>query len=279
MKKETIFHMNNLTFAHAAQPEIQFRLCGTTYPNKSYSIVRASSNVSCIEYIVRGKGEVTLDGEHFSPMAGDTYFLPQGMSQEYHSDKKDPWEKIWINVSGELVMTLAKMYGIDRIHHFPKLDTSDLLLKFQYYASHPDVENYAEKCISLLTALFVRMSNHVYKPQEEKSSPIQKILDYIDRHETDVIRIEQLAQICEKSPSQTERLFRAEFGIPPYRYILNRKIEIAKQLLRETGMSIRDIAGYLSFEDEFYFSGLFRRKVGVSPSEYRRNPNESNVEK
>ena len=35
-------------------------------------------------------------------------------------------------------------------------------------------------------------------------------------------------------------------------------------------MPIRDIASYLSFEDEFYFSGLFRRKVGVSPSKYRK---------
>ena len=274
MLNEKLFHMNHIVFSHAPQPEVQLHLCGTTYPNKSYAIRRPNASIACIEYITRGKGHVSIDGECFSPVAGDTYFLTQGSDQFYYSDKKDPWEKIWVNVSGELVMTLAKMYGIDRIHHFPNLDTSDLLLKFQYYASHPDVENYAEKCISLLTALFVRMSNHVYKPQQAPPSPIQKILDYINRHETDVIRIEQLAQICEKSPSQTERLFRAEFGIPPYRYILNRKIEIAKQLLRETGMSIREISGYLSFEDEFYFSGLFRRKVGVSPSEYRRNPNE-----
>ena len=77
--------------------------------------------------------------------------------------------------------------------------------------------------------------------------------------------------MCRKSPSQAERLFRAEFGVPPYRYVLNRKIELACQLLRETGMSIRDISSYLSFDDEFYFSGLFRRKMGMSPTQYRKN--------
>ena len=71
-------------------------------------------------------------------------------------------------------------------------------------------------------------------------------------------------------PSQAERLFRAETGIPPYRYYLDRKLELACQLLRETGMSVRDIASYLSFQDEFYFSGLFRRKIGVSPIQYRK---------
>ena len=274
MQKEKIYQMNNIVFSHAPQPEIQFHLCGTTYPNKNYSISRPESKNACIEYIVSGKGHISIDGEQFSPVAGDTYFLPQGSSQFYHSDKKDPWEKIWVNVSGELVTALANMYGIDRIHHFPGLDTSDLLLKFQYYAAHPDAENYAEKCITLLMAIFLRMSNHIYKSEKTPLSPVRRMLDYIDRHETDTIRIEQLAQICEKSPSQAERLFRAELGIPPYRYILNRKIEIAKQLLRETGMSVRDIAGYLAFEDEFYFSGLFRRKVGISPSAYRHNPND-----
>ena len=274
MQKEKIFQMNNAVFSHAPQPEVQLHQCGTTYPNKNYSISRPTASLSCIEYIVSGKGHVTIDEESFSPVAGDTYFLTQGSRHFYHSDKKDPWEKLWINVSGELVTTLSKMYGVDRIHHFQGLNTSDLLLKFQYYAAHPDAENYAEKCISLLTALFVRMSNHIYKPAAEPPSPVRRMLDYIDRHETDTIRIEQLAQACEKSPSQVERIFRAELGMPPYRYILNRKLEIAKQLLRETGMSVHDIAGYLSFEDEFYFSGLFRRKVGVAPSKYRRSPND-----
>ena len=96
------------------------------------------------------------------------------------------------------------------------------------------------------------------------------MLDYIEQHETDAIRLEQLAAVSGKSPSQAERLFRATLGLPPYRYVLNRKIEIACQLLTETGMSIRDISSYLSFEDEFYFSGLFRRKMGVSPTQYRK---------
>jgi AraC-like DNA-binding protein len=58
--------------------------------------------------------------------------------------------------------------------------------------------------------------------------------------------------------------------MPPYRYALLRKIELAKQLLSETAMSVKEIASYLSFEDEFYFSGLFRQKTGHSPTGYRK---------
>lgn len=274
MQQEKIFQLQSIL--SLPTDIIRLQMCGTTYPNKNYAIQRAHSSIGCIEYIVRGTGTVTVNGTTFSPVAGDTYFLPLGSTQFYQSDKKDPWEKIWINVSGKMIEQLTQLYRLDGIYHFPKLDTSDLLLKFQYHATHPDEKNVSEKCTSLLNALFFRMYRAHYEEESANSSPVRRMLDYINLHETDVIRIEQLAEVCKKSPSQAERLFRRELGTPPYRYILNRKIELAKELLRETGMSVRDISGYLSFEDEFYFSGLFRRKVGVSPSTYRKMRNEIN---
>ena len=268
MQQEKIFQLQSII---SLPPElIRFQMCGTTYPNRSYTVSRTNSTVGCIEYIVRGPGCVTVNDHTFYPVAGDTYFLPPGTTHHYHSDKKDPWEKIWVNVSGEMLEELMRLYQIGDTYHFPALDTSDLLQKIQYYAAHPDEKNLTEKCVSVLSALLFRMYKARHQKKEEGSSPVRRMLDYINLHETDAIRIEQLAAVCEKSPSQAERLFRKELGIPPYRYILNRKIELAKELLSETAMSVRDIAGYLSFEDEFYFSGLFRRKVGVPPSVYRK---------
>lgn len=270
MFKEKIFQMKSITDALPQKLDLRFHLCGTTYPNKSYVISRPNSSVCCIEYIVAGKGYVRLNERQSTPVAGDTYFLPQGSNHFYGSDRREPWEKIWLNFSGTAVDAFIKLYGIDQTLLFKGLDTSDLLLKFQYYASRPVTESTAEKCTALLMQLFFRMSQALNEEKKKSMAPVQTMLAYIDQHETDALRLEQLANACQKSTSQAERLFRAEMGIPPYRYILNRKIELACQLLTETGMSVRDIASYLSFEDEFYFSGLFRRKTGVSPTQYRK---------
>ncbi len=271
MLKEKILQMKAISEQLPPTAQLRFHMCGTTYPNKSYFINRPHSNVCCIEYIVSGSGEVQVNGQRFTARAGDTYCLPLGGQHYYASDRKEPWEKIWINLSGDMVSRLASLYGTDGVYHFPALDTSDLLLKFQYYADRPANPHSAEKCCALVSQLFFRMSRALCVTDEPECSPVQSMLSYIEQHETDAIRLEQLAAVCRKSPSQAERLFRAEFGVPPYRYVLNRKIELACQLLRETGMSIRDISSYLSFDDEFYFSGLFRRKMGMSPTQYRKN--------
>ncbi len=269
MLKEKIFQMNHITDRISPQIDLRFLMCGTTYPNRNYTIHRPNSTLSCIEYIVSGTGHVQVDDRHFTPVAGDTYFLLQGSNHSYHSDRKEPWEKIWVNLTGDFVARLSALYGIDGIYHFPKLDTSDLLLKLQYYASRPAMANTDEKCASLVNELFYRMSRSTCATEPKALTPVEQMLAYIEQHQTDVIRLEQLADVCKKSPSQAERLFRAELGIPPYRYVLNRKIELACQLLNETGMSVQDIASYLSFDDAFYFSGLFRRKTGYSPTQYR----------
>ena len=270
MQKEKILPMHRLTAPLHPQPLPEFQQCGTTYPNKSYMIHRPCSTTTCIEYIVAGKGHVTIDGKSFSPTAGDTYFLPHGKNHHYWSDKTTPWEKIWVNVSGDYVQHLAALHGVENTFYYPGLDTSDLLAKMQHYAALEDWQYAAERCAALLCEIFFRMSSYLYAPKRQDLSPVDKMKLYIHQNETDVIRIEQLAAVCEKSTSQAERLFRNEVGMPPYRYALLRKIELAKQLLSETAMSVKEIASYLSFEDEFYFSGLFRQKTGHSPTGYRK---------
>lgn len=269
-KNEKIFQMHRLVAPLEAQPLPRFEICGTTYPNKNYLIHRPHSSTACIEFVAAGKGHVTIDGKSFSPSAGDTYFLPAGMDHHYWSDKNTPWEKHWVNITGDYVMQLAKLHGVDKTYYYPGLDTSDLLTKMQHYAALEDWQYAAERCTALLCELFFRMSGYLYAPLRKDLSPVEKMKLYIHQNETEVIRIEQLAALCGKSTSQAERLFRSDVGVPPYRYALGRKIELAKQLLSETGLSVREIASYLSFEDEFYFSGLFKQKTGISPTLYRK---------
>lgn len=268
-EKESVVLMKAISYRVPTVCDMHFHSCGITYPNRNYSIERPSSPVCCIEYILRGCGNVLVNGVQFRAQAGDTYFLPQGANQSYSSDKKEPWEKLWVNLSGSFVEELIQMYHLEGHYHFPMLDTSDLLQKILHHARNAQSSGGAEKCIGLVNQLFFRMSHAVHGREEPALTPVQRMLSYIELHETESICLEQLAEVCQKSPSQAQRLFRAQMGQSIYHYVLDRKIALAKQLLTETGMTVREIANYLAFQDELYFSGLFRRKVGCSPTQYR----------
>ena len=269
MAHEKILRMTHLNPASPNSTHLLFQLCGTTYPNKNYAINRPASNTACIEYVVSGSGHVRIDEKKYHLRAGDTYYLPEGHDHCYFSDREEPWEKIWLNFSGEFAQNLATLCGVDKTYYYPNLNTSDLLQKFQHYATHTEHTHAFEQCSALLAQLFFRLSNSVYAPPTASDSPVRSMLLYIEQHAAEPLTLEQIAAVCNKSVSQAERLFRAEMGGSLYHYVLEQKISIARQLLTETGMTVKDIAAYLSFNDEFYFSGIFRRKVGVSPSKYR----------
>ena len=73
--------------------------------------------------------------------------------------------------------------------------------------------------------------------------------------------------------SKSERLsdlVKKAGGVTPYAYVLGKRIDLSKKLLVDTNLTVKQIADKLCFTDEYYFSNLFKRKVGVSPAAYRR---------
>lgn len=265
---EQIIQMSHLSLPDSGNG-ILFQMCGITFPNRKYAISRPISSVSCLETVRSGKGTVILDGCEYRLGAGDTYLLPEGHNHRYYADRRDPWEKIWVNFSGPFSLSLLRLWGLESACVFRGLDLSPLLQQLQVCAAEGDPKLAAGRCTGILAEAFTRMASALTAQPDIPLTAAQELRRYIDRHLTEPLRTEQLAAHIGRSVSQAQRLFRAEFGIPLYRYVLDGKLSLACRLLRETGMTVREIAAYLSFEDEFYFSGLFHRKIGLSPSKYR----------
>lgn len=245
---------------------IVFSIAGTSYCDGSYRISRPCSSLACVEYILSGSGTVMLDGVAHHLTAGDTYFLPIGHDHLYFSDSDDPWVKIWVNFSGPLVPALTAAYGIEDRCRFAGLYTGDLLRSIIRVAE----EHAADGTLSAtlyLHEIFYRMG----RARETRSfHPTASALrDFIDLHFTEPIDAAAMGRAVGKSVSQCNRLFRSTYGQTPYQYLLERRIDLALLLLENSSMSVREIAAHLSFCDEYYFSNLFKKKVGVSPRAYR----------
>ena len=96
-----------------------------------------------------------------------------------------------------------------------------------------------------------------------------KAVELMEKHLSSPIRIQELAEKIETSPRELERLFKQEIGTPPKRYYRRLRLERARQLLRQTDMSVLDIAISCGFQSAAYFSSAYRQDFGVSPSRDR----------
>jgi AraC family transcriptional regulator len=99
---------------------------------------------------------------------------------------------------------------------------------------------------------------------------IRRLIDYIEQHLGGDLTLATMAAEVELSPLYLARAFRAAVGQSPHRYVVGRRIELARRLLSDTTMPIADIALAAGFSSQSHLSAWFRRLVGVSPAAYRR---------
>jgi AraC family transcriptional regulator len=96
------------------------------------------------------------------------------------------------------------------------------------------------------------------------------LADFIDSHLGEAISLGQLAALCALSEYHFARMFRESFGLPPHQYVLARRMNRARELLRTTSQSLGEIALACGFSSASHFTNRFRQALGAPPGEYRQ---------
>lgn len=99
---------------------------------------------------------------------------------------------------------------------------------------------------------------------------IAKAVSYMENHFTENISAGQLAELSHYSGRHFMRIFRKTYNASPLEYIIDLRINHACMLLRSTGMTVSETAKKCGFDDVNYFSRLFKKRMGISPSGYRK---------
>lgn len=99
---------------------------------------------------------------------------------------------------------------------------------------------------------------------------IQRAVDLLCERAESGVTIATLARACDLSPSRLSHLFRAQLGTSPLAWLEQHRIALAKERLHLSGRPIAEIAAGVGFADPVWFTRVFRRRVGLSPREFRR---------
>lgn len=128
------------------------------------------------------------------------------------------------------------------------------------------VKNYLAK--ALLTELANQYAATVLSEGREKR--FDEILTFIARNVNSDITISALAEKFSYNPKYLSALFRKNTGMTAREYITDKKIDYAKHLLVSTTLAVKAVAKETGFDDEYYFMRTFKKKVGITPKNYRK---------
>lgn len=170
----------------------------------------------------------------------------------------------------------------DRIELTPRFATFDplihqlgLALKAELEAGESSSLLYVESAATMLaTHLLRHYSVQKHNLCQERSGKLshrrlQPAIDYMHSHLEQNLSLAELAAVVQMSTFYFARSFKQAFGVTPYQYLLQCRIEKAKQLLHWQDLSIAVISRQVGFHDQSCFTAKFRQIVGVTPKKYR----------
>ena len=238
---------------------------------KSHLSRRSELNSYLFFVVLSGSGEVTYreplsEGSMISRTAhtGDCFFLDCSGEYTHISTDEDPWELLWIHFNGPQVKAYYTYFREHHNWHFRSAHFTELITSIENiirYNEEPTDDTdllTAQQIIHILT-LICTESN---EKNELLSDKLKTILHYLDDHYTENISLDQLAEQFFISKYYLSREFKKEFGTTIIQYVLAKKINNAKELLRYSNSSIEEIAHLCGIDDASYFNKVFRKMEG-----------------
>lgn len=244
-------------------------------PGEFYDLYRAGRGVSGVVYCISGSAVMRFDDCEAVISPGEMMFLPARSAYCVQTLGSKPYYHITVNfdIAGDSALPLPDfdcMVLSDSFHAGEMFE--ELLDAWQHKRS-----GYRIKVRSVLYRLlhcyFVNLERENRGGEYEKLLPAIRVLD--ERYAENV-PVTALADMCGYSATHFRRLFRHIIGCSPSEYRMNKRILKAKDMLLSKEYSLAQAAALAGFEDANYFSRVFRKYTGTTPSRfieesYRRN--------
>lgn len=239
----------------------------------SFSINRPMGSGDYLLVLMKSTAKVTLHEQQIITEKNSLLLLNKGTPQIYAAnDTTYCNDFIHFDAEGEREL-LHLPY--DTILTLPSIKQINKILRDIYLEFISNNTNREESMDLLLRLLFVKIKEVVaYRPTDtvlyDYYDHLLNLRSMIYRHPEEKWTIARLSQQMNLSTSHFQRLYKSSFGVSCIADVITCKMEYAKASLSGTGGTVREIATLCGYENEEHFMRQFKREVGVTPSEYRR---------
>lgn len=257
------------TFSYPGQNELNMYYCGKRIKTPNHSYGPEIRTHFLIVYIKEGNATLFRKNGNIRLHSGQLLVMFPNEYVHYEVDKDSMWTISWIGVFGNKVMEFLNQSGItpdNPICQIKLTSRIDNLMEEIYNISLSNALFDKIKCIGLLYEFFSEIiynENIPIKP--DYVTEAKHIIEYnFDKD----ITVSQISAMLHIQPCYFTRVFTESMGVSPKKYILERKLQRAVQLMKNTNYTLIEISNSVGIYDSLYFSRLFKKKMGISPSEY-----------
>lgn len=243
-------------------------LAGISYADDEFCFARHAPKMAQLLVSFDGAGEVLIDDEWVRCDAGSAYLTPPGHPHAYRSvlgassESGANWVVCWVIYSNE--WQFAPAFGVDR----PVLFAVDgRALRQSIESLYEETLGHAEPTVLHSWAALVHSYAQRAIAPPSRLAPVWKAVS------ADLVfpwTLEDLSEMAGVTPEQVRRVCRRELGCSPMRHVTELRMRAAAALLASEFYTVEAVAERVGYENAFAFSTAFKRRMGMTPSDFRR---------
>lgn len=249
-------------------------------PKRSWSRLSRALQHHEFLLVTGGKGSFVIDHKKYVLKPGTLLYICPDVKHVLGTDDVDPLCFLSVHFSYAEVSMKDDLWGInENVAKLPMQVVSELkdyyqvedILGKMIVCWNTKLPGYEFESKTFLQQLIFAIIQNTKKQPENYSTSlkVETIITYLHKKINKKVSLDELADMVQLSPTYLSRAFKRSTGYSVIEFFNKMKIDKAKELILEGGMKIKEVAQTLGFTDEFYFSRIFKRVSGISPTEFQ----------
>jgi YesN/AraC family two-component response regulator len=230
--------------------------------------------------VTGGKGSFMIERKRHSFKAGMLFYISPDVKHSIEIEAEDPLCFLSVHFNYAKVSMNEEKWGIsgdvDSLHLQAVSELKDYyqvedIFRQMIQSWNTKLPGYEFVAKTLLQQLIIAIAQNTQKQSQNYSTSlkVEKIIKYMHQKINEKVSLSELSELVQLSPAYLSRAFKEITGYSIIEFFNKMKIDKAKELILEGDIKIKAVAQTLGFTDEFYFSRIFKRMTGISPSEFQ----------